>query len=67
MSDEIRAASERLHELSERLRDPDLPDEEAEALAREASELAARGGVLLDERLRELAEQIPPAPTDPDG
>jgi hypothetical protein len=64
---EIRAAAARLHELSEKLGDPDLADEEAEALAREASELAARGGILLDERLRELADQGSPAPPDPDG
>lgn len=59
---EVRAAAQRLKELSERLADPDLPDAEADSLAREASELAARGGVLLDERLRELAGQGPPDP-----
>jgi hypothetical protein len=64
MSEELRQTAERLRELSERLRDPDLPDEEAERLAREASELAARGGVLLDERLRELADAGSP---EPDG
>ena len=64
MSEEIRAAAERLRELSERLADPELGEEEAEALAREAAELAARGGVLLDERLRELADE---SPADPDG
>jgi hypothetical protein len=56
----MRAAAARLRELSERLADPELSDEEAEALAREASDLAARGGVLLDERLRELADESPP-------
>lgn len=64
MSDEIRAAAGRLGEISERLSDPELADEEAEALAREASELAARGGVLLEEKLRELAETGSP---DADG
>ncbi len=64
MSEEIKAAAARLRELSEQLADPELPDEKAEELAREASELAARGGVLLDERLRELAEGGSP---DPDG
>ena len=53
----MRTTAERLREISTRLADPELPDEEAEALAREASELAARGGVLLDERLRELADE----------
>jgi hypothetical protein len=60
VSEEIKAAAERLRELSQRLRDPELPDEEAERLAHEAAELAARGGVLLDERLRELAERGSP-------
>ena len=62
MSDEIRAAAERLRELSDRLADPELSDADAEQLAREASELAARGGALLDERLRELADERPPGP-----
>ena len=68
MSEEMRTTAELLREISGRLADPDLPDEEAEALAREASELAARGGVLLDERLRELAnDSDPPALSGPDG
>jgi hypothetical protein len=52
----------RLRELSERLRDPDLPDEEAEALAREAAELAARGGAAIDKALREAAARGEPDP-----
>ena len=64
MSDEMRQAAERLRAISERLASSDLPDEEAEALAREAADLAARGGVLLDERLRELADE---GPLGPDG
>ena len=64
MTDEIRSAAERLRELSERLADPELSDEDAEALAREASELAAKGGVLLDEQLRALADHGSP---DADG
>jgi hypothetical protein len=64
MSEEIRGAAERLKQISERLADPELADEEAEALAREAAELAARGGMLLDERLRELGEE---GSLDPDG
>jgi hypothetical protein len=58
----MRQTATRLRELSERLADPELSDEEAERLAREASELAARGGVLLDERLRELADEGSPGP-----
>jgi hypothetical protein len=64
MSDEMKDTAERLREISQKLADPELGDEEAEALAREASDLAARGGVLLDERLRELADQGSP---EPDG
>jgi hypothetical protein len=64
MSDEIQAMAERLRELSDKLRDPGLPEEEAERLAREAADIAARGGAAIDERLRELAERGAP---DPDG
>jgi hypothetical protein len=60
VSDEIQAMADRLKELSERLADPELSDEEAEELAREASDLAARGGALIDERLRELADRGAP-------
>jgi hypothetical protein len=62
MSDDIQAMADRLKELSERLADPELGDEEAETLAREASDLAARGGTLIDERLRELADRGAPDP-----
>ena len=57
MTDELQATADRLRELSGLLSNPDLPDDEAEELAREASDLAARGGILLDERLRELADR----------
>jgi methyl-accepting chemotaxis protein len=60
MSEEIAQIAERLRELSTRLRDPELPDEEAEALAREAAELAARGGTEIDRALREIAERGAP-------
>lgn len=49
---EISRISERLREISERLRAPDLPDAEAEGLAREAADLVARAGNELD-RARE--------------
>ena len=64
MTDEIQAAAERLRELSRQLADPDLPDDVAEELAREAADLAARGGTLIDERLRELADR---GAADPNG
>ena len=51
--EEIRAASERLRELAERLRDPDVDDEQAAELAREAAELVSRTGNDIDRALRE--------------
>jgi hypothetical protein len=39
---EVGAIAARLREIVARLRDPELPDAEAEALAREAAELVAR-------------------------
>jgi hypothetical protein len=51
--DEIRAASDRLRELAERLRDPDVDDEQAAELAREAAELVSRTGNEIDRALRE--------------
>ena len=47
MSEEIKATASACASSSERLADPDLGDEKAEELAREAAELGARGGVLL--------------------
>ena len=52
---EIRAAAARLGELAERLRDPDLRDEQAAELAREAAELVGRAGNEVDRALREAA------------
>ena len=53
--DEIRAAAARLGELAERLRDPELRDEQAAELAREAAELVGRAGNEVDRALREAA------------
>jgi hypothetical protein len=64
VTDQIQAMADRLRELSGLLANPDLPDDQAEELAREAADLAARGGTLIDERLRALAERGAP---DPDG
>jgi len=44
---------ERLREIAERLRDPELGDEAAEALAREAAELVSRASAELETALRE--------------
>jgi hypothetical protein len=57
---QVREIAKRLGELSDRLGDPELPDADAEALAKEAAELAARGGGLIEESLRSLASR--PAP-----
>ena len=45
---EIEAMAARLREIAERLRDPELPDEQADGLAREAADLAARAGQMLE-------------------
>ena len=47
-AEEIATISGRLREIAERLRAPDLPDSDAEGLAREAAELVARAGNALD-------------------
>jgi predicted transcriptional regulator len=52
-ADEIRGLSERLRELAEQLRDPELPDERAAELAREAAELVSRASNEIDRTLRE--------------
>jgi hypothetical protein len=45
--------AERLREIAERLRDPELGEEEAEALAREAADLVGRASSELEVALRE--------------
>jgi predicted transcriptional regulator len=52
-ADEIRGLSDRLRELADQLRDPELPDERAAELAREAAELVSRAGNEIDRTLRE--------------
>jgi hypothetical protein len=44
---------QRLREIASRLREPGLGAEEAEALAREAADLVARGSSEIDAALRE--------------
>jgi hypothetical protein len=55
VSDELQALSARLRELAEALRAPELGDEEAELLAREAANLVAQAGNELDRALREAS------------
>jgi len=51
--DEIRNASQRLREIADRLRDPEVGDEQAAELAREAAELVSRTSNDIDRALRE--------------
>jgi hypothetical protein len=48
----IRDLAGRLGELADQLADPDLPDERAAALAREAAELVREAGNEIDRALR---------------
>jgi hypothetical protein len=52
--------AERLREIAARLRDPQLPEEEAEGLAREAAELVSKAGAEIESALRELAAREGP-------
>jgi hypothetical protein len=52
--------SERLREIAARLRDADLPEDEAEGLAREAAELVSRAGSEIESALREIAAREGP-------
>ena len=47
--------AERLREIAARLRDPELPEEEAEGLAREAAELVGKASSEIESALREIA------------
>jgi len=52
--------TERLRAIAARLRDPELPESEAEALAREAADLVARASTEIETSLREArAEEGP--------
>ena len=53
--EEIRAAALRLRELTEQLNSADVSDEQAAALAREASEVVSQAGNEIDRALREAA------------
>jgi len=44
----------RLREIAERLRDPEVPDSEAEGLAREAADLVAQAGNEIERAARQL-------------
>jgi hypothetical protein len=55
----IRAAAARLRELSEQLRSPDLDDEAAAELAREAASVVSEAGNEVDRALREVEAEGP--------
>jgi hypothetical protein len=50
----------RLREIAERLRDPDLPDEEAESLAREAADLVGKASTEIEAALRDAKAEAGP-------
>jgi hypothetical protein len=52
--------AERLREIAARLGDPELPEEEAEGLAREAADLVSRAGSEIESALREIAAREGP-------
>jgi hypothetical protein len=52
--------AERLREIAARLRDPDLPEQEAEGLAREAAELVGKASSEIESALREIAAREGP-------
>jgi hypothetical protein len=52
-AESVQGLAERLRELAEQLRDPELADERAAELAREAAELVSRAGNEIDRTLRE--------------
>jgi hypothetical protein len=54
-ADEIARISSRLREIAERLRAPDLAEEAADGLAREAADLVAKAGNELDRAVAEGA------------
>jgi hypothetical protein len=47
--------SARLREIADRLRDPEVSDEQAEELAREAADLVAKASAEIDRALREAS------------
>lgn len=47
--------AQRLREIAARLSDPELPEEEAEGLAREAAELVSKAGAEIESALREIS------------
>jgi hypothetical protein len=55
--EELRGAAGRLRELADRLRDPEVGDEQAAELAREAAEVVSRAGNEIDRALSEADDE----------
>jgi hypothetical protein len=55
--EELRGAAARLRQLAERLRDPEVGDEQAAELAREAAEVVSRAGNEVDRALAEAGDE----------
>jgi hypothetical protein len=56
-AEEIRGISDRLREISERLRSDARPDAESDALAREAADLVAKAGTEIDRAVADLDQE----------
>jgi hypothetical protein len=54
---DIDAIAARLREIASRLRSPELPEGEAEAIAREAADLVGRAGNEIDRALKPRSEE----------
>jgi hypothetical protein len=52
-AEDVRALATQLSAIAEKLRDPEIGDEQAAALAREAAELVSEAGNEIDRALRE--------------
>lgn len=52
---DLAATTARLNEIADALRDPELADEQAESLAREAAELVSAAGNEIERSLRDAA------------
>jgi hypothetical protein len=54
---DLGALAERLRSLAEQLRDPELPDDRAAELAREAADLVGQAGNAIDRALAEADDE----------
>ncbi|MGH2953183.1 MAG: hypothetical protein ACRDK9_04055 [Solirubrobacterales bacterium] len=59
---ELETLAERLRSLAEQLRDPEVADERAAALAREAADVVSRAGNEIDRALDDPGDEPPERP-----